>query len=125
MKLGTKVKYIRQKNDGTIEEGEGIIHALSFDKMRRRTAFLDIGGEGINVDFAALNPTDEFKAQFREYTAEVKRLTDEGNAAVAKLVAKHNKRIDKLHNKVIGRPMQVEIMPPRPTPEGEQATSLD
>ncbi len=100
-RIGSKVSFIRQTNTG-VEEGEGAIYAIVLDPVKRLMAHIETNqthaenGKPVrhNVHLSCLNPTEEFKAQFKAMLDAVKSIGEEGNAKAGEIIAEYNKRVD-------------------------------
>ena len=115
--LGKKVNFIRQKPNGEFHEGEGILVAYAVDPRRRLTGhiqILDADGkpEGINVEMAAINPSDEFKVKFREAMGRVQKLEATAKKKNLEIVAKYNPMIDRVYNEAFGPQVVMDTLTP-------------
>ena len=116
--LGTVVKYVRQKHDKQkidVEVGEGVVVGINLDHRNRIVVFLELDQinqntgkkDRINVEFACLNPSEQF---IKDYTEEIKiidTLAEEGNAKVQKIVNIYNNKTEDIWNNLIGQPVVV------------------
>ena len=127
-KIGTKVKYIQHVGKtGEFIHSEGIIHAITMDPSMRLMAHLDIvnkEGQSVktNVDLRCLNPSDEFIEDFKKLTADILKISKEGNDIVKKTVELYNTRVAKAHDGILGKPVVFETLAPQP-PEKENNTA--
>lgn len=125
--LGSSVNYIRNKA-GNAFEGTGVVRAIVIDHTGRRVVAIHDasqpkGGECFNVDLLAVNPSDDFKGQFRALCENVQELSKQGNKAAADAVEKYNGLIDRAYNELLGEPLNVVSLFPAgiAPPEEEQA----
>lgn len=122
--LGNKAKYIRQLNDGTFEEGEGIVLAHSISPKGHAIALIDAGGgRKFNVGLACLNPSDDLKAQYKDAMARIKALEDDAQERNRQMVTEYNERIDNIYTEILGQPVPLDELTP-PT-DGEQSPAPD
>lgn len=112
--IGTKVKFCRQNvQTHEVETGSGTVLAICMDQNKRLVAHIQPDfPEGteqpskFNVDLNCLNPTDEFIQKFTDVTAEIKRLTDEGNEKVKQIVADYEGIISGKYTEILGSPVE-------------------
>lgn len=109
--IGQKVSYVRQGADGQPVDGQGHIHSIVLDPMKRLMAHVESETETdaqsgqklkMNIHLPCLNPSDEFKAAFKAMLEGVKATGDEGNGKVVEIVAEYNQRVDGLQKAVLG-----------------------
>jgi hypothetical protein len=116
--LGTVVKYVRQKHDKQkieVEVGEGVVVGINLDHRNRVVVFLELDQinpntgkkDRINVDFACLNPSNEFIEDYTEQIKAIEELAEEGNAKVHKIVNIYNNKTEDIWNNLIGQPVVV------------------
>ena len=108
--MGTKVSYIRENKLGAPESGTGIVLGIAVDATKRVTAHLEInGGEKINVDLLAINPSDEYITKFAEAIKEVKAIGEMGNGEIKVIVDKFNGMVDSVYDTVFGGKVTLEV----------------
>lgn len=107
--IGQRVTFVRQGQNGEVVEGSGLIEGIILDPSKRLMVHLETtekNGDGAsirrNVHVTCLNPSDDFKAQFKAAQELVQSLGDEGNGKVKEIVAGYNQRVDEAQEPVLG-----------------------
>lgn len=108
-KIGSKVSFIRQGENGQAVEGTGTIQAVVLDPSKRLMVHLEsdaVGAEGQklrhNVHVNCLEPSDDFKAEFESSLKAIAAIGEEGNGKAKEIVAEYNQRVDAAYNAVLG-----------------------
>ncbi len=120
MKLGQKVRYVRQRSDLKIEEGQGTLVSITFNETKRPIFQLDIGGELITVHKKCMNPTEATVIAFCQHQDKINGMVKEHNEKSQKAMAIINAKIDKANNKFFGKPIDVDAMPKPVKEEAEE-----
>lgn len=114
LQIGDKVKFIRHTLDN-IEEGSGRIKAITLDADSRRIVHIlndvpnEDGSEHVfNTFMPCVNPTGEFKVEFREMVKRVDALVLEVNGEIKKLTDGANAEIGALHSELLGVPVKFD-----------------
>ncbi len=118
--IGQSVSFIREKLHIVEEEGgaksqghmivesEGIVVAIHLDPTRRKMVrIVEETGDSFNVEYAAINPSEEFKVSFRKLSEDIKGLTSEGNELVKAVSEEYNAKIEAVRDEVLGKPIEI------------------
>ena len=114
MNIGDKIDYIRHLKTAGVTEGIGYIKAYGLDHENRVIALVqdEVSGETFHVFEKGVNPTDEFKALFTELVDKVRAIEEAGNTKIKTITDKANNEIGKLHDEVIGVPVDIPVVKP-------------
>lgn len=107
--LGTKVDYIRQDTEKQeLVKSEGIIKGIFLSPENRVLVNIKDGDSSYNVDYNAVNYTEEFENVYNDVLIKVKKVSKEGNDKVQELVSEYNDLVDEMYNTILGEPVEVE-----------------
>lgn len=102
--INQEVTYIRSDNDYAIQSGSGIVKAVFLDSDSRVVVQVKDGDNVYNIHLACINASDEFRSKYEAMEAQVKALSEAGNAEVRATVAKFNADIEALKTALLGSP---------------------
>ena len=102
--LGETVRYIRVEADGEVKEGEGVVHALfigadGWAMVRVQPPAHADGTKAspLNIDYPAINPTEEEKAHYIEHIKSIRAFADASNESARKIVEDANRELEAMN----------------------------
>lgn len=107
-RIGSKVNYVRQGENGQMVEGNGTVLAVVLDPAKRLMVHLEtdelVDGQKSrrNVHANCLFPSDDFKASFKGSLDAIRSMGDEGNGKAQEIVTEYNKRVDAAYDVILG-----------------------
>lgn len=105
--IGDTVQYIRHNKDG-INQGEAVLKGIGLDADGRKIVLLkDAEGNAFNAYYAAVNPTEEFIADFQAQMTEIESVSKEGNAKAKAVVDEYNARVSKIYDALVGESVEM------------------
>jgi len=113
--IGQEIEYLKHSKEEGVYKSIGKVKAIGLDAENRiivlvhDTQRLDDNGNPLvcNTFLPCVNPTPEYEAQFEQLVKDVAAIEDEANANIRKLTNDANAAIGKLHDELVGAPVEL------------------